>query len=39
MKGGIKAIDILSHLVYCFLHATGCRVKLKAKTEAEHRWI
>ena len=29
----------MSHLVYCFLHATGCRVKLKAKTETEHRWI
>ena len=27
------------HSVYWFLHATGCRVKLKAKTETEYRWI
>ena len=35
----LKVTLILLHLVYCFLHATGCRVKLEAKTETEHRWI
>ena len=39
LSGIPKTLINMSHLVYCFLHATGCRVKLKAKTETEHRWI